>query len=99
MLLDYVVKILGWALTAVLWFTAPKIILSDKIKVGTKTAFAIASTEAVALAMAYFSWRIFQLGNPVVGIIGWCFSGALAIGALIGGIYGHKKGWKRAGDL
>jgi hypothetical protein len=44
--------------------------------------------------MAYLSWRIFRLGNPVVGIIGWCFSGALAIGALIGGIYGHKKGWK-----
>lgn len=85
-------------LIGLIWLISYCVFHGDGVKIKTKTVYFVVLSEAVAAVFAFLSWRVFQQGNTSGAIAGWIISGALAIGFLIGAIYGHKKDWKQDVD-
>ncbi len=73
-----------------------ELVMASKIKAWKKTALFLLFTEGIAAAigcMAWYSWRQGSSFGSVVVIA--VVAVLLSVGFLIGGIWGHRKGWKQ----
>lgn len=68
---------------------------SRRIKTGVKTLVFLLSSETVAGLLCWLSLTTYRSGNTAGGIVCLAVTAALAVGFLIGAVYGHRKGWKQ----
>ena len=68
---------------------------NPKVKLWVRTAVFLLIAEAVPVVLGIAAVSMYRNGNTSGGIVGIIICTALAIGFLIGGIYGHKRNWKQ----
>lgn len=74
-------------------------IKNPKVKTWIKTTVYLLLAEGVAILLGIASVSMYRGGNTLGGIGCGIISTLLAIGFLIGGIYGHKRNWKQEDGL
>ena len=67
---------------------------NPKVKTWIKTALYLLLAEGMTVLLGIASVSMYRGGNTSGGIGCGIISALLAIGFLIGGIYGHKRNWK-----
>jgi fucose permease len=68
---------------------------NPKVKLWVRTAVFLLIAELFPVVIGIAAVSMYRNGNTSGGIVGIIICTALAIGFLIGGIYGHKRNWKQ----
>ena len=71
---------------------------NPKIKLWVRTLIWLLLAESVAVLLGVASVYMYRSGNTHGGIGCGIISALLAVGFLIGGIYGHRNNWKQDWD-
>ena len=71
---------------------------NPKVKLWVRTLIYLLLAEGVAVLLGVASVYMYRGGNTDGGIGCGIISALLAIGFLIGGIYGHRNNWKQVLD-
>ncbi len=68
---------------------------NPKVKLWVRTAVFLLIAEAVPVVIGIAAASMYRNGNTSGGIVVIIICTALAIGFLIGGVYGHKRKWEQ----
>ncbi len=86
-----ILAFIGFGILAV----AVELVMTSKIKVWKKTTFFLIIAESLAAFFAFLAWNTWDNGDTLAAIVVGVIAALLAVGFCIGGIYGHRKGWKQ----
>lgn len=68
---------------------------NPKAKTWTKTVIFLLFAEGMSAFLIWIGTKTYLDGNTSGGVVCIIISVAMAIGFLIGAIYGHKRNWKQ----